>query len=135
MFPPTARAALPFQAVTLRPPLAEELLEEEPLVDDAPPNRFRTICSLLLAGKSSVICCGLEPWGPTLNTTRSPPPLVGVMLMVICSGLVLLAALLRLRMISGPLPAAGPGWARVPPGPPPLLACFSAEPRSVAKAC
>ena len=78
MFPPTARAALPFQAVTLRPPLAEELLEEEPLVDDAPPNRFRTICSLLLAGKSSVICCG-----STLVSLAIMPKTVSVTLLIL----------------------------------------------------
>src|SRR5258708_33454069 len=134
MVPANCTVRFSIQAVTLRPPLAdeplvvelEELLEEEPLDEEAVPNRLRTICSLLLAGKLSVTCCGLEPWGPTLNATCSPPPLVGVMLMVICSGLELPAAPLRLRIISGPLLPAGPeaGLARVPPVPAPLLACF-----------
>src|SRR5260370_14774963 len=115
MVPANCTVRFSIQAVTLRPPLAdeplvveleelleEELLEEEPLDEEAVPNRLRTICSLLLAGKLSVTCCGLEPWGPTLNATCSPPPLVGAMLMVICSGLELPAAPPRVWIISGP---------------------------------
>jgi hypothetical protein len=91
------------QAVTLRPPFAEELLEELPVrLEEDSFNKFRTICSLLLGARLKVISCSFEPWPPTLSETCSPPPLVGFRLMVICSALVPLL-LPRLRTISGPL--------------------------------
>lgn len=58
-------SAADFQAVTLRPPLVEELPEEElpdvvlvdvPLVEEDVASKFRTISSLLLAGRLSVTC-------------------------------------------------------------------------------
>jgi hypothetical protein len=101
-------------AETLKPPLAEELPDELlveaelPLaVEEDSLNRFRTICSLLLGLRLNVICCSLELGLPILRATCSPPPLVGVRLMVICSGLTPLPLLLRLRTISGPLLEAG----------------------------
>src|SRR6267154_3680413 len=120
----------------LRPPLAGELVAEfEALVvEGAPPKRFRTICSLMLGARLSVNSGELEPWFPTLRETCSPPLGELAMLMVICSGLELLLRPLRLRIISGPLwpPEPDTGWARVPPGPPPLPAWCTAEARSVA---
>jgi hypothetical protein len=60
-----------FQAETLRPPVAEELPVEElpeevpvdvPVVEEEVPSRFRTISSLLLAGRLKVTCgVELEP--------------------------------------------------------------------------
>lgn len=98
----TAPAAVPVQAETLRPVLEEELLDEL-LLEEDPPKRFKTICSLLLGLRLNVISCGLEPWLPTLRETCSPPPLAGLlMLIVICSGLVPPLPLPRLRIISGP---------------------------------
>ena len=91
----------------MRPPLGEEL-PEELLAEEDSPNRFKTICSLLLGLRLKVISCPLEPWLPKLRETWSPPPLAELLMsMVICSGLVLLLLLLRLRIISGPLPEAG----------------------------
>jgi len=98
------------QAVTLRPAPAEALLAEpeELLVEGAPPKRFRTICSLVLGARLSVSSGVVDPWLPTLRETCSPPWAELVMLMVICSGLELPAAPLRLRIISGPLLPAEP---------------------------
>lgn len=103
MVPANCTVALPVQAETLRPPLVEEPPEELPLELEADsPNKFRTICSLLLGARLNVISCAFEPWLPTLRETCSPPPLVGLRLMVISSG-VLPPLLPRLRTISGPL--------------------------------
>lgn len=96
--------------------LAELLVE----VEEDPSNKFRTICSLLLGLRLNVSSGVLEAWLPTLRETCSPPPLAELLtLMVICSGLPLL--LLRLRIISGPLLAAGLATGvgeSPPPGPP-----------------
>ena len=73
----------------------------EALAEEDSPNKLRTICSLLLGARLNVTCWALEPWLPTLRETCSAPPLAGLMLMVICSGLVLPLLLLRLRTISG----------------------------------
>jgi hypothetical protein len=89
------------QAETLRPPFAEEPLDEL-VVEEDDPKRFRTISSLVLGAKLSVIGCWLEPcW---LMETCSPPPLVGLMLMVMGSAVGLGPPLLlpMLRTISGP---------------------------------
>ena len=108
MVPTNCTVSLTFQAETLRPPLPEELLEELLLeLEEDSPNKFRTICSLLLGARLNVISCAFEPWLPMLRETCSPPPLVGFRLMVICSGLVLPLLLPRLRTISGPLLEAG----------------------------
>lgn len=104
MVPANCTAVLAVQAETLRPPCVEELPEELLLeLEEDSPNKFRTICSLLLGARLNVISCAFEPWLPTLRETCSPPPLVGLRLMVICSGLVLPLLLPRLRIISGPL--------------------------------
>ncbi|MGB6804046.1 MAG: hypothetical protein WBE31_17420, partial [Candidatus Sulfotelmatobacter sp.] len=103
MVPANCTAVLAVQAETLRPPFVEELPEELLLeLEEDSPNRFRTICSLLLGARLNVISCAFEPWLPTLRETCSPPPLVGLRLIVICSG-VLPLLLPRLTIISGPL--------------------------------
>lgn len=104
MVPANCTAVLAVQAETLRPPFVEELPEELPLeLEEDSPNKSRTICSLLLGARLNVISCAFEPWLPTLRETCSRPPLVGLRLMVICSGLVVPLLLPRLTIISGPL--------------------------------
>jgi len=104
MVPANCTVGLAVQAETLRPPLAEELPKELPVeLEEDSPNKLRTICSLLLGARLNVISCAFEPWLPTLRETCSPPPLVGLRLIVICSGLLPPLLLPRLRTISGPL--------------------------------
>ena len=90
-------------------------LEEEPL-EGAAPSKFKIICSLLFVGKLNVSCSAVEFWVPMPMATCSPPPAGLLRLMVICSGLLPPLPLLigpRLRMISGPVLAAGVGLVAV----------------------
>src|SRR5579864_9145190 len=76
-FPLTTPATFASQAETLRPPPddglpAAPVVEFELELEADAPNRFSTICSLPLACRLKLICCGAEPWFPMLSETCSP---------------------------------------------------------------